>query len=579
VVSAAESKHIVILGTNDFHGALFPAEGKTKDKEPVKYTQGGAAVLGAYVNAYRNRYKDRFLFLDAGDQWQGSLESNHFEGLTVVEVFNLMKLDAATIGNHEFDFGPVGSKGPDRQGALKKGIRKANFPYLSANLTVQTVWNEESHRLPGQKPFKLFTVDGVRIAVLGLTTEETPVTTRPKYVKNAKFSPLATSTEYYSHLLRTKYGANLVILLAHAGTRCKKDENLMENKIREKSSIGDDVCSKDEELTKLLKQLKPGTVDAVIGGHAHEIVHHWINDIPVIQSGKFGQYVHLLHIHYAGEKDRTKVSIEGPVPVCEKIFANQGNCDGRAKLADGAVRGELVQNTLFNAPVVPEASIAAYLARVSKALEPIKKRPVGKMIVGTDIMHEKFIEAPMGNLVADAVKQTAKTDFSLVNRGGIRDSWNDLNVITFGDVYRVLPYDNFIKTVSVTGLQLKAIIQQAYNSPDEDVWPVSGLQVQVNKTVKPFKTTIQQIQVVNSDTTPSYRLIDIVDTQVYTLAVPDFLAEGGDGMGKVFQGLVAPIHDSGFLREVLTDYLKPSFDEPIDPDSLVNSNLRRIIIK
>lgn len=570
---AKEPKHIVILGTNDFHGALLPAIGKTKDKDPVEYSQGGAAVLGAYVNSFREHYKDRFLFLDAGDQWQGSLESNYFEGQTVVDVFNRMGLQAAAIGNHEFDFGPVGEDTPnaDPQGALKRRLKQANFPYLSANLSVKKNARASYEALPRQKAFKIFHINGVKVGVLGLTTEETPVTTRPGFVENANFHSLVQTTYYYSKLLRSTHDVDLVILLAHAGTRCNGPDvdPLMENKIRTKNDAGDRVCQENEELYKLLKLLKPGTVDAVIGGHAHEIVHHWINGVPVIQSGKFGQYLHLLHVKYEGRDQRPTIEIEGPVPVCEKIFQIQKSCDGRAKPPEGG-RGALVQATLFNNPIVPDAGITTYLSEVGQKLGPIKSKFVAKIEDGADIVHEKFVEAPMGNLVADAIRWAAKSDFSLVNRGGIRDSWKSLESITFGDVYRVLPFDNFIKIATVTGAQLKSIIQQAYNSPDKDVWPVSGLQVLLNKANHPeFSTAIFDLRTSSK--------MEIQDEKIYTLAVPDFVAEGGDNMGKVFTSIQTKIVDAGFMREVLEAYLK-TWKEPVNVPQLLDPSLPRVIV-
>src|SRR5687768_348374 len=108
---------ISIVGTNDLHGGVLPVDGR-----------GGLALLGGYVDnlrAARARDGGAVLLIDAGDMWQGTLESNTFEGASVVAAYNALGYTAAAIGNHEFDFGPVGpasipsTPADDPRGALK----------------------------------------------------------------------------------------------------------------------------------------------------------------------------------------------------------------------------------------------------------------------------------------------------------------------------------------------------------------------------------------------------------------------------------------------------------------------------
>ena len=127
---------ISVLGTNDVHGALLSIDGNR-----------GLALFGGYVaNLAAKRGDDdgAVLVIDAGDMWQGSIESNLSEGAAVVAAFNAIGYDAAAIGNHEFDFGPDGpmatpaSDIDDAQGALKARALEADFPLLAANLIDKT---------------------------------------------------------------------------------------------------------------------------------------------------------------------------------------------------------------------------------------------------------------------------------------------------------------------------------------------------------------------------------------------------------------------------------------------------------
>ena len=131
--TSTDFEHVVItvIGTNDVHGELVARDDR-----------GGLTTFSGYVAAIRAaRANDgAVLLVDGGDMWQGTLESNLNEGEAIVEIYNVLGYAAATIGNHDFDFGPVGPKaipeddGDDPQGALRARAAGANFPLVAANL-------------------------------------------------------------------------------------------------------------------------------------------------------------------------------------------------------------------------------------------------------------------------------------------------------------------------------------------------------------------------------------------------------------------------------------------------------------
>src|SRR4026209_2723788 len=128
----SSSLTISVIATSDVHGGVLP-----------RGDRGGLALLGGYVRNVRSaRLQDGggVLLVDSGDMFQGTLESNLNEGAAVVRAYNALKYDAAAIGNHDFDFGPVGpatgprARGDDPCGALKARAAEAQFPFLAANL-------------------------------------------------------------------------------------------------------------------------------------------------------------------------------------------------------------------------------------------------------------------------------------------------------------------------------------------------------------------------------------------------------------------------------------------------------------
>ncbi len=164
---------ISLIGTNDVHGVFSP--------EPDR---GGLVTISGYVDAVRAaRAEDggAVLLIDAGDMWQGMLESNLTEGATVVEAYNAMGYTAAAIGNHEFDFGPIGeaptpqNEDDDPRGALKQRASEMDFPLLAANLIDQSTgklvdWNNVS-------PSVLIDVQGIKVGIIGVMTELALITT------------------------------------------------------------------------------------------------------------------------------------------------------------------------------------------------------------------------------------------------------------------------------------------------------------------------------------------------------------------------------------------------------------------
>jgi 5'-nucleotidase len=124
-----QPEHVVIVGTTDVHG-WFNGHG----------TYGGAPTLASYVAALRDVNPGHVLLVDSGDLFQGTMESNMFEGEPVIRSYNALGYTAAAVGNHEFDYGPLGPKvvphspEDDPFGALERNAKLATFPFLSANM-------------------------------------------------------------------------------------------------------------------------------------------------------------------------------------------------------------------------------------------------------------------------------------------------------------------------------------------------------------------------------------------------------------------------------------------------------------
>src|SRR5687767_9955518 len=175
-----------IVGTADLHGGVSANDGR-----------GGLALLAGYVaNVRAARAADGggVILLDGGDLFQGTLESNLDEGAAVIAAYNIIGYTASVVGNHEFDFGPVGPdstpKGPDDdpRGALKARAAQARFPFLAANLIDQGTGRPVSW--PNVQPSAVIDVAGIRVGIVGLLTSETLVSTMAANTKGLTIAPL-----------------------------------------------------------------------------------------------------------------------------------------------------------------------------------------------------------------------------------------------------------------------------------------------------------------------------------------------------------------------------------------------------
>ncbi|MDH3482133.1 MAG: metallophosphoesterase, partial [Gammaproteobacteria bacterium] len=250
---------ISIFGTNDVHGQLSPDGDR-----------GGLVAVSAYVNALRAaRDVDggAVLVIDAGDMWQGTLESNLVEGAAVVEAYNAIGYDAAAVGNHEFDFGPVGGKaipedaGDDPRGVLKRRASEADFPVLAANLidarTSQPVDWENVRRSV------IVDVKGVKVGIIGVMTARALQVTIAANVVGLRVAPLVETITEEAQALRDR-GASVVVVTAHAGSRCTK--------FVDPTDLSS--CNMAGEIMRVAAALPTGLVDHIVAGHVHRGIAH-----------------------------------------------------------------------------------------------------------------------------------------------------------------------------------------------------------------------------------------------------------------------------------------------------------------
>jgi 5'-nucleotidase len=378
--------------------------------------------------------------------WQGSLESNLVEGKTVVEIYNAIGYAAATIGNHEFDFGPVGelaipaSANDDPRGALRQRIRETRFPVLSANI-VDTATGELI-AWDNVVPSTIVEAAGVKVGIIGLLTAGALDTTIAANTVGLEIAPLADAIMREAPRLRAQ-GADIVIVTAHAGSRCTEFADP-----QDLSS-----CELSGEIVRVARALPAGLVDHIIAGHVHQGMAHIVNGT-AITSSYSNTYAF----------DRVDFTIDRPTGeiVERKVFPPQVNCPAIDRTSGECAWLEsdpaLVQPASYEGRLVAAMPTVEVIVSGAKAhAAAIKSEPLG-VTIATPFDLDGNPESTLGNLFTDAILDGVEADVAIHNvAGGIR-AILPAGELTYGKVFEIFPFDNRVKFVDLSGAALRRII-------------------------------------------------------------------------------------------------------------------------
>jgi 5'-nucleotidase / UDP-sugar diphosphatase len=472
-----QTGEIRILYLNDFHGFAepYPLLGS-------KEFLGGLAFLAAKANHLREEKPS--LLLAAGDMIQGNNWANLFQGESVIEVMNRMRFDAMVVGNHEFDFG---------QGVLHRRISEASFPVLGANVK----------GLAGLQSYVIKSLGGIKIAVIGVVTEDTPVSTSPKNVTGLEFlSPFSTVEKRVREL---KGRVDLILVLSHIGFYVDR---------------------------KLAEEVKG--IDVIVGGHSHTKVAKpvRIGNTLIVQAWEYGKALGVLDLTI---QDRKIVKWDGHL---EEIRPSAGGED-------------------------PE--VQALVKNYSQKVDSLLDIRIGETEVDLDGENVRRRETNLGNLVTDILREVSGADVAIINGGGIRTSLNH-GEIRIRDIYSILPFDNYVVSIRLTGKQIREALEHGFSGIEEEAgrFPqVSGLTVTYSRTA-PGGSRIKTILIKGKPIDPDGE---------YQVATNDFMAAGGDGyrpfgeairgskhfeiVGGMMKGEKLVYSDSGrWIRDVVIDSIR-----------------------
>jgi len=513
--SSSKRVHIVVLGTTDLHGNLFPVDYYTN-----KPDNRGLAKISTLVKQVR-RENQNVLLIDSGDTIQGApLEYYHNKKNNqppdpIMLAMNALHYDAMTVGNHEYNFGLQ---------VLEKARSEAEFPWLSAN-----TYNKGTAKTH-YKPYIVKEIAGVRVGILGLTTPGVPTwENAPNYAGLEFHEPLLEAKKWVP-VLRGKERADVVVVAMHMG---------VEEDLRTGERNPGQVVNENQAVA-IAKQV-PG-VDLIFMGHTHRDVPSLsINGVLLAQANHWGRHLARadLYLENVGNKWRVYARSARTIPVDDKVIADE----------------EIVK---LGAPY-------------NRETQEWLSRDIGNSAAELTATEARFRDTAILDLIQRVQLDAGKADVSMaaVFNPDARIAKGSVTVRNIAGLY---VYENTLVVLEVTGQQVKDALEHSakYFRPyesgksaaelvDEKI-PAYNFDIAEGVTyvlniAKPIGQRIENLQFQGKPLSP---------TQKLRLATNNYRVNGGGGY-TMYKSAPVVYRSSEEIRELIIDWVERHKTIPTEP--------------
>lgn len=511
-----------LLGFNDFHGAL---EQRSLFGRPV----GGAAVLGAYLDAASQTADDGAIIIHAGDhvgaappisallQDEPSIDFLNMLGNGQCNAGNKANPNCnlvGTLGNHEFDEGAsemlrLINGGNHQNGPfLDQQYSGTTFPYVNANAVYQ------ENGKPLLPPYVIKRVKGMPVGIIGLVLKETPSVVTPTGVAGIEFLDEAETIKKYVKELNAK-GVHAIVVTIHQGTSQRSyGGQTSDDPVDVGGSIGPIISKLDDD------------VDVVISGHWHSFT----NALMPNENGK------LILVTQAFSNGTAFTDIDIAIDPRSKDIVEKS----AAVVTTWADEGPGLS---------PREDIAGMVATAADRVAPLIAEVIGQAADDITRTTTAAGESALGNLIADAQRSATGADIAFMNSGGIRADI-EFGEVTWGDLFTVQPFGNDLVTMTLSGQQIVDFLNQQWRGQaSARIVKPSGLTYTWDgKNTDDFSDD----EVVLDSVMVNGVALDL--TADYRVTANSFMAAGGDGYSTLALGTDRVIGQVDL--DALIDYIK-----------------------
>ncbi|WP_371781062.1 bifunctional metallophosphatase/5'-nucleotidase [Streptosporangium subroseum] len=522
-----------LLSLNDFHGNLEPptgSSGRMVDETGATVDAGGAAYAATHLKQMSDK---NTLKVAQGDLIGASpLISAAFHDEPSVEFLGKVGVTVSAVGNHEFDEGYTELKRIMNggchpvDGCSPAGKWKgAQYSYLGANVLLKRPnssaekaaldalggGNSSSLRsllkgygIPALPPVAIRWMNGVPIGFIGLVTKTTPTIVTSEGIKDLEFVDEVKAANVASKLLQI-VGVKAQVVLVHEGDQVTAGQS-------------PDACAAQPGAGNRIATQVDAEVDMVLSGHSHQAYLCKVTDPKggtrlYSQGGSFGRVI-------------TKVDFQVDV-----------------KTRDVVRSSVVADNQIVTRTVTPDKDISDFVTLWKDRVASVANRPLGKITADITNSAAASGESSLGNLIADgqlaATRTGGNAQIALMNPGGVRANLTYAGspalegdgVVTYGEAFTVQPFNNLMQAVTLTGAQLKTVLEQQFTGGPNNQAFTKILQPSSNftytySTSAPWGSKISNMKIDG---------VAVTDTQSIRVAANNFLVGGGDAF-LAFQG-------------------------------------------
>jgi len=404
VLPSDDTVRISIVHTTDLHGHILPTSDYAGNAD-----LGGFARCVTQIRRWRRQNLNSIL-IDIGDVYQGTDASWRSNGAMMIDLFNYVKYDAWIIGNHEFDWGIE---------KLADAVAESRMPVLAANMSIQQdAADDLSTKLFGKlRPYILKEFDGIKIAIIGVTTPGMPFWFRSEFIRGFGFEHSVEPVRRAIARIRNE-GADAIVLAGHMGLRAR--------------SGGDDFANNVMALTSEFPE-----VIAFIAGHTHQTIPNRVtNGVLLTQADHFG--IHIGRLDLIFER------------ASRKLLGREATCE------------------LMNHRIPRDRTILARTKDVLRESAKTLAQPIGALAETLRVRSRPGEPSEVEELIGAAVMEELRERDLPVDGAmhGVFDEHNNFlaGPKTVDDAWNLIPFENYIVTAELSAEEIVAVMEEVYAS-------------------------------------------------------------------------------------------------------------------
>ena len=542
--AAPARAHLVILGTTDMHGRVFPIDYYTN-----KYDNVGISKVATLVKEARKTDPD-LLLVDSGDTIQGTpLEyfhnkKNNTPPDPMMLAMNALHYDSMAVGNHEYNFG---------WNVLDKARSEAKFPFLSAN-TYDTATKTTHYQ-----PYIVKEVQGVRIGVLGLTTPGIPNWENRSNYKGVEFHETVSEAKKWVPILRDKEKVDVVVITMHMG---------IEEDLRTGTPNPAQVPNENAAIT-IARQV-PG-IDVILMGHTHR-------DVPslVVNSQMVLQRT-MTNSHVPEWNQATPYYNQGVLLTQANRWASHVARVDLYLDKDEAGRWHVIAKSARTLPVTQSTAIDPEIAELGKPYDKETQdwlgRAIGESAEDLSAHDGRFKDTAIIDLIQRVQMEAGKADVSMAAAFNL-SARIPKGQVTVRDIAGLYEYENTLVTLELTGQQLKDALEHSARYFKEYL-PGKSLNELVDQRIpgynfdiaqgvdyeidikKPFGQRIQNLK---------FKGQPVSMTQKLKVVTNNYRVNGGGGF-TMYKDAPVIYRSSEEVRELIIDWVERHRNIPTEADN------------